>query len=461
MQHSLRCNSSQKSRFFRFSTLLALFSMVFGCTTTTYQIAGYSQRYGSEIFPPSTDVQIYEQGSPPNQGYRVIGAVEIAGGPKTKKGDLIEAALKRARAMGAHALVDVAFAFDEPDYVKDNRKKEFSPGKTAFAVIGGVLVVGLVVAALASDGKSKKSKDTNDETSNQASSDDDKGAMETSRQPLVAVLRARAVRFVDDMEAGMQIADSASLGSVKQWLEKQVTARGERLLQCLGMGEQLAQNADVVLDLDIDSNGRVLVANVEETTLSENLFTDCIEGRFLAEPMEPPPGEGRVSMKLPLHLQSDGTVSAAAVAESVTPVAPALKLQGSSLFLFNARPKSNSPESVRQVAIDLLAEGLMQSAGVEVRTSADINAMLLAEKQKDLVGCFDANCAADIAGAFGVDVTCYLALSDLPKERSFSATIVHRDGTVLARSVVLADKTDSLGLAIDTLVRELTLQLVY
>lgn len=73
------------------------------CTTTTYQIASYAQRYGLEKFAPTESVEVYYKGTPLARAHRVIGVLEIAGGPDTKKSDLIKAALAQARALGADA----------------------------------------------------------------------------------------------------------------------------------------------------------------------------------------------------------------------------------------------------------------------------------------------------------------------------------------------------------------------
>lgn len=285
-------------------------AMLTHCTTTTYQVAGYTQRYGSEIFPPTSDVEVYDRGRGPSRGIKVIGAIEIAGGPSTKKSDLLEAAVKRARELGADALIDVRTEFDEPNYVENHRKVTASPGKTALAVVGGVLLVGLVVAS-ATDSAG------NAGTANTASlddNDDDRADPNDSRTRTpasdhrVAVLRAQAVRYVTHPESQPAL-DATELARVRHWLDEQLGTRHQALLWCVGILEPSATTADVVLALEVESTGQVLAAKTLESTIQHPRFGACIERSLKRAPFNPTPTGRRVSMRVPVRLQADGCVS--------------------------------------------------------------------------------------------------------------------------------------------------------
>src|SRR2546421_11369337 len=67
------------------------------------------------------------------------------------------------------------------------------------------------------------------------------------------------------------------------------------------------------------------------------------------------------------------------------------------------KAKGKADKAVIEVLDDLLLSALQSQGGVRVIGKSDIDAMLGFEKTKDAVGCTEVACAAEIAGALGVD----------------------------------------------------------
>ncbi|MBI3178391.1 MAG: hypothetical protein HYZ27_01945 [Deltaproteobacteria bacterium] len=84
---------------------------------------------------------------------------------------------------------------------------------------------------------------------------------------------------------------------------------------------------------------------------------------------------------------------------------PAPKFPVGSVAVLPIKAKGNAKKSLPDVLDDLLLSSLQTVAGPELRVvgKSDIDAMLGFEKTKDTVGCNEVACAAEIAGALGVD----------------------------------------------------------
>ncbi len=76
-----------------------------------------------------------------------------------------------------------------------------------------------------------------------------------------------------------------------------------------------------------------------------------------------------------------------------------------SVAVLPIRAKGQADTSVLEVLDDLLLSSLQNTAGETLRVvgKSDIDAMLGFEKAKDAVGCDEVSCAAEIAGALGVE----------------------------------------------------------
>ncbi|HET6345001.1 MAG TPA: hypothetical protein VFH51_08715, partial [Myxococcota bacterium] len=79
---------------------------------------------------------------------------------------------------------------------------------------------------------------------------------------------------------------------------------------------------------------------------------------------------------------------------------------------------------ITSVLDDLLVDAVYSTGRYNVIGAADINAMLGLEKMRDLAGCSDAACAAQIGGALGVDYLLSGNASVLGNELIVSLTLI-------------------------------------
>jgi hypothetical protein len=95
------------------------------------------------------------------------------------------------------------------------------------------------------------------------------------------------------------------------------------------------------------------------------------------------------------------------------------------------------PDRVARVVTQILMARLDDVGGLTVVGYQDVNAVLDAEKQRDLVNCQQVNCFAEIGGALGTDFVLYGELGKLGAQLNISLTLVDtRKALVRARVAV-------------------------
>lgn len=88
---------------------------------------------------------------------------------------------------------------------------------------------------------------------------------------------------------------------------------------------------------------------------------------------------------------------------------------------------------------DELARAL-RAQGVAITTSADIASVLGLERQRQLLGCTDSSCLAEIGSALGCDAVLNVSVAKLDDTYRANVRVVSgRDGAVLAEDVVEAE----------------------
>ncbi len=454
----------QLSRRHRFASILAVMLSV-SCTTTSYQVAGYSQRYGSEFFAPTEDVSVYLRGSPPSLPYRRIGTIEIAGGPNTLSGELTHEAMRRARAMGAHALIEVDIRKATPAYVKNNTKREVSAGKTIGAVLLGALVVGVVAVAIVAasnsddgdgDGDGDDSDDDDDSihrSHSHYSSDDDNSSSSTTSRLRVPVLRAQAIRFQSE-DAGASSDKVLSSLSVREWVGKKLLAHRSKLISCLVYADSSPSTVKLVMDLEVSEKGQPLLVEIDQSTATDERFGDCVRATVEGLSFGSTPNLRPVSIQLPMRFNTKDLIGRKKPLPPPAPIIPPRKI-----LMLDLNAPVPEDISLARAASDLAAQAFMADRKLTVQTLADVEARLRLEQYKDALGCSDVACAAEIAGALGVELIFYGSATVVGSERAFSGSVITQSGKVIARRVVISALNAPLEPAIETLVRELRLEI--
>lgn len=81
-------------------------------------------------------------------------------------------------------------------------------------------------------------------------------------------------------------------------------------------------------------------------------------------------------------------------------------------------------EHLPKVVTRLLLGALAEVEGLTTSSSDDVQAMLAVERQKDLAGCVDTSCAAEIGGALGAATVLYGDISAIGSQFSVNLTVV-------------------------------------
>lgn len=81
------------------------------------------------------------------------------------------------------------------------------------------------------------------------------------------------------------------------------------------------------------------------------------------------------------------------------PAAPAVQ---ASVIVLDLKPTNADPETARLIT-DLVAVSLGRTRAFQVLTSEDVRSVVALEAEKHAMGCDDASCLAEIAGAMGAD----------------------------------------------------------
>ncbi|MEK7704241.1 MAG: hypothetical protein AAB426_04725 [Myxococcota bacterium] len=112
---------------------------------------------------------------------------------------------------------------------------------------------------------------------------------------------------------------------------------------------------------------------------------------------------------------------------------------------------------VPQLIDDYLLTAVQNMSGLEVIGQDDISALLGFEKQKDLVGCDDASCLANIGGALGVDLIVAVKVALLGTDWVVTAKLINlREARVEARtSEIVAGDVKALLRSVPEIARRL------
>ncbi|MEK7703518.1 MAG: hypothetical protein AAB426_01055 [Myxococcota bacterium] len=147
-------------------------------------------------------------------------------------------------------------------------------------------------------------------------------------------------------------------------------------------------------------------------------------------------------------------VCLAALALFVLPVSASAK---SKLAVLPTQFDETSAGKVPKLFDDYLLTAVQNAGDFEVIGQDDISALLGFEKQKDLVGCDDMSCIADIGGALGVDRLVVVKIAHLQDEWISTAKLINiREARVEARSSdFVAGEVRDLLRAVPEIVRKL------
>lgn len=132
--------------------------------------------------------------------------------------------------------------------------------------------------------------------------------------------------------------------------------------------------------------------------------------------------------------------------------APAERL---SVIVLDLTATTSTPEVARLVT-DLVAVSLQRTARLEVLTSEDVRSVMTLEAEKEAIGCEDASCLAELAGALGAALVVHGSVGQLGELfvvnlNLFDSRVARSAGR---ESAQVRDRADLPG-AIDTLVRAL------
>lgn len=129
-----------------------------------------------------------------------------------------------------------------------------------------------------------------------------------------------------------------------------------------------------------------------------------------------------------------------------------------SVAVLPLKAKNKASQEVSSVLDDLVLAAVQRHAsGLRVIGQSDIDAVLGFEKTKELIGCDGLSCAAEIAGALGVDSIIYGNFSRLGKKYVLTlAWLDQRNTTSLGRvSESIGDTEENFDTAVRTVVAKL------
>ncbi|MEL6340144.1 MAG: hypothetical protein AAFP04_01080 [Myxococcota bacterium] len=123
--------------------------------------------------------------------------------------------------------------------------------------------------------------------------------------------------------------------------------------------------------------------------------------------------------------RSDGSISGG------SGVSVAKRFGISSIAVLPARSKGRADKAITEVLDDLLLSEMQSQtgSGVKVIGSSDIESMFQFEEFKNAAGCDDASCAAEIAGALGVDSIMLATVGRLGKKYILSLSWIDQRKT--------------------------------
>jgi hypothetical protein len=112
-------------------------------------------------------------------------------------------------------------------------------------------------------------------------------------------------------------------------------------------------------------------------------------------------------------------------------------------FVFDLKRTGDVSEHVPVMVTKLLVSHLDNVSGFDVVTQADIAASVQSERQKDLLGCDDTTCLAELGGALGVALMVYGDLGLLGSQYGLNVAVLDtKKGIVLARVSVMFPAND-------------------
>lgn len=130
-----------------------------------------------------------------------------------------------------------------------------------------------------------------------------------------------------------------------------------------------------------------------------------------------------------------GTALANAPVSTSTVVANSRAVQGQKVAVLPVQLDASTEGRVPRLIDDYLLAAVQNSSGLEVIGQDDLNALIGFEKQKDLLGCDDASCLANIGGALGVDLLVAVKVALLGSDWVVTAKLINlRDARVEART---------------------------
>jgi TolB-like protein len=120
------------------------------------------------------------------------------------------------------------------------------------------------------------------------------------------------------------------------------------------------------------------------------------------------------------------------------------------------KAKGDVAEHVSEILTNIMLTNLDQVQGLRTISANDIQATIQAERARDLLGCTDTSCLAEIGGALGADMVAYGAVGKLGSKLSVSVSMFdNRTSTVVARSAQVCDREEGLPDAAQLVVTDL------
>jgi hypothetical protein len=124
---------------------------------------------------------------------------------------------------------------------------------------------------------------------------------------------------------------------------------------------------------------------------------------------------------------------AARVALFAVTLTLALPAAAAQIVALDLQAQGNAPKRLAQALSPLLIAELARREGMSVISQDDVRALLELEAEKQLVGCDDAGCMADIAGSLGAELLCSSKIALVGKEYVVSLTLLQVDGAKVVR----------------------------
>ena len=138
---------------------------------------------------------------------------------------------------------------------------------------------------------------------------------------------------------------------------------------------------------------------------------------------QPPPADvTTTSASAPAPVTSPGPVAAH----------PAALVKPASVLVMPLRALGDVRPDRSEVVGNLLLARLDGVNGLSTYCQADLEVMLAVEKQKDVVGCDDSSCMAQLGGALGADYVLYGSLGRLDQSYQLSLTVVRASANAVA-----------------------------